>query len=501
MSVAVDLKVIEAKKFETELLVIPVFQNEDKKPLLAELPDLPEKTLKKFKAKRGETRLLFEGDFKAERLMLLGAGKIDEIKLPDLTELGGMLFKEVDKLELENCAFVFPMQLSMDREKVARELVTGLKLAAYRFKRYKNEDEEKDEQKVDIGNVDFLIDDGRSKSTVSRGLCVGEKLAAAVIFARDLGNTPGNELTPSVLAEEAEKLAGENSAISVHVWDEKKLKREGMNLIMAVGRGSKNPPRFIELVYEPEKTKATVALVGKGVTFDSGGISIKPGKNMGEMKYDMSGAGTVLALVKAVSELELPLKLIALIPCAENMPGGNSTRPGDIVTGYSGKSVEILNTDAEGRLILADALGYLSKNYAGEVDLAVDYATLTGACVVALGHAAAAVISNNEQLAEQFKTVGMEIGEPAWPLPSWKEYSKKLESKIADVKNIGGRAGTITAACFLKEFVDTDKIENWAHLDIAGVAYGMEELSYRPESASGYGVRLTVELLEERFNL
>jgi len=497
----IELSICDDQDVEGELLVVPVFQDEEKDPVLADLPSFPHRPLKGFEAKKGETRLVYEGGFEAEGLMLLGAGRQDELELADLTELGGSVYKEADKINAESCVFSFPMQLSLNREKIAREIVVGLKLAAYKFEKYKKKDEEKKENEKIIKKITIVIDDARSRPTVTRGLEKGKKIAGAVALGRDLGNTPGNKLIPDDLARKASEIADDYKELSLRIWDEEKLKSDGMDLITAVGSGSANPPRLIELTYEPKKSKGTVGLVGKGITFDSGGISIKPGKKMGEMKYDMSGAGTVLAVVKAVCELELPLKIIALVPTAENMPGGNSTRPGDIVTGYFGKSVEILNTDAEGRLILADALGYLSKEYGEELDVAFDYATLTGACVVALGHQAAAVLSTDDELAEELETAGAEIAERVWQMPLWEEYSEKLKSEIADVKNIGGRAGTITAACFLKEFVDTDKIKSWAHLDIAGVAWEMEELSYRPKAASGYGIRLTLEFFQNHFNL
>jgi leucyl aminopeptidase len=274
-----------------------------------------------------------------------------------------------------------------------------------------------------------------------------------------------------------------------------------MNLILAVGKGSSNPPRLIKLEYDPGPTKGTVGLLGKGVTFDTGGISIKPSKKMGEMKFDMCGAATVLGSVRACARQELPVKLHGLVPTAENMVGESAVKPGDVVTGYHGKSVEILNTDAEGRLLLADALGYASDELADELDCMIDFATLTGTCIAALGHHAAGLMGIDEELCEALQEAGRRTDEPAWQLPLWEDYSEELESSVADVPNIGGDAGAITAGAFLREFVDEEAIERWAHLDIAGTGWSMPERSYRPSGGTGYGVHLVDEFLRDEFAL
>ena len=311
-------------------------------------------------------------------------------------------------------------------------------------------------------------------------------------IARDLGNRPGNDLTPEALAAAAKGISEEVKGLRVTILGIKDLQKEKMGGILGVSAGSIQEPRLIVIEHRPKKPKKSVVLIGKGVTFDSGGVSLKPSDGMGWMKYDMCGAATVLGVMRAVADLDLPIKIVGLIPAVENMPSGTATKPGDVLTMASGKTVEVDNTDAEGRLILADALHYSARF---NPDVVLDFATLTGACVVALGHEAAGIMSNDDALVNTLRTLGDEVGERVWPLPLYEEYLSYLESEWADLKNAGSRwGGVVTAGTFLKQFVP-DNV-SWAHLDIAGVAYNEKEHNGFPKGASGFGVVLITSFLE-----
>lgn len=311
----------------------------------------------------------------------------------------------------------------------------------------------------------------------------------AVTTVRDLGNTPANILTPERLAERAEEVC-KRVGVKCTVYGKREIERMKMGGLIAVNRGSDLDPRFVVMEYAPRRGKQHVALVGKGITFDSGGISIKPAEKMEEMKFDMCGAAAVIGIIEAVAKLELPVKVTGIFAATENLPSGSAYKPGEIITMMNGKTVEIVNTDAEGRMILADALHYASKL---KPDHLLDYATLTGACVVALGSEAAGLFSNDDELARKLIEAGERTGERLWRLPAWDEYKELIRSEWADMKNSGGRwGGAITAAVFLKEFVDCP---SWAHLDIAGTAYAESENAREARGASGAGVRVTVEFL------
>ena len=311
-------------------------------------------------------------------------------------------------------------------------------------------------------------------------------------LARDLGNRPANDLTPEAFAAAAKDMAEDASKLRVTILGMKELQKDKMGGILGVSQGSAEEPRVIVIEHRPKKPKKSVVLVGKGVTFDSGGISIKPSAGMGWMKYDMCGAATVMGVMRAVADLDLPIKVVGLIPAVENMPSGTATKPGDILTMSSGKTVEVDNTDAEGRLILADILHYSARF---NPDIVIDYATLTGACVVALGHEAAGMMGNDQELLDTLRKLGEEIGERVWPMPLYDEYLSYLKSDWADLKNAGSRwGGAVTAGTFLEQFVP-EKVK-WVHVDIAGVAYNEKEHNGLPKGASGFGVVLTVTFLE-----
>ncbi len=317
--------------------------------------------------------------------------------------------------------------------------------------------------------------------------------ANSVRLARDLGNRPGNDLTPEALASTAREVCGDEAGLRVTVLGPKELVKEKMGGILAVSQGSEESPRLIVLEHRPKKPKKSIVLVGKGVTFDAGGISLKPAKDMGWMKYDMCGAATVLAVLWAAAQLELPFKVVGLIPSAENLPSGTALKPGDIITMANGKTVEVDNTDAEGRLLLGDALTYAERFHP---DVIIDFATLTGACVVALGHEAAGAMGNDDELLEALVRLGEEVGERVWHLPLYDEYFSYLKSEWADMKNAGSRwGGAVTAGAFLQQFVPEKA--SWAHLDVAGVAWAERERSGLPVGATGFGVVLALSWLEQ----
>jgi len=360
----------------------------------------------------------------------------------------------------------------------------GIVLGSYQFYEFKSNLEE-------ITTLDSATIVGGNKESIEKGVII----ANAVCFARDLENRPGNIATPSHLAKNAIEI-GKSSTVDVTIFEREKFTKMGMGALAGVASGTEEPPKFIIMEYfnGPKNEKPKI-LVGKGLTFDSGGISIKPASKMDEMKYDMCGSGVVLGAMKAISQLKPKMNIVGIIPSTENMSGDKAYRPGDILTAYNGKTIEVLNTDAEGRLILADALAYASKHYNPEYIL--DFATLTGAVVVALGHIASGIMGTDSKLISNIKTSSCTTGEKVWEFPLWDEYLEQVKSKIADVKNLGspGQAGTIAGAAFLKEFVNDDI--PWCHFDIAGSAWGDKKIAYQnPGSATGEIIRLVLDLLK-----
>ncbi len=333
----------------------------------------------------------------------------------------------------------------------------------YRFDQFKSK---KDKVRRPLRKLTFVVDRRNELAAAEEALNQGQAIAEGMSFAKDLANLPGNICTPTYLAEEAEKMAVEHK-LDIEILDHEAMSNLGMHALLAVAKGSRQPPRLIVLHYRGGKSdQAPLVLVGKGITFDSGGISLKPSAEMDEMKFDMCGAACVLGAIKATAMMKLPINLTVIVPAAENMPGGAAARPGDIVNSMSGQSIEILNTDAEGRLILCDALTYAARFGPETV---IDVATLTGACVVALGYVASGLFANNESLARELLNAGDEAHDRAWQMPLWDDYQEMLKSSFADVANVGGRwGGSITAACFLARFT---KKYAWAHLDIAGTAW------------------------------
>ncbi|WP_370978029.1 leucyl aminopeptidase [Agaribacterium sp. ZY112] len=328
--------------------------------------------------------------------------------------------------------------------------------------------------------------DAKQIKVFRQGLKQGQAIASGQNLCRELGNLPGNYCTPAILGDKAKSLAGENSKLSVKVLGLKAIERLKMGSFLSVAKASSEEPRFIIFEYKGKSTGKPTVLVGKGITFDTGGISLKPGAGMDEMKYDMCGAASVFGCIKALSDMNAKVNVVGIIAAAENMPAGNASKPGDVVTSMSGQTIEVLNTDAEGRLVLCDALTYAERFKPKAV---IDIATLTGACVIALGSHASGLYANQQELADKLLEAGIESGDRAWQMPLWEEYSKQLKSNFADLANIGGReAGSVTAACFLEKFA---KAYPWAHLDIAGTAWN----SGAQKGASGRPVELLLTYL------
>lgn len=415
--------------------------------------------------KVGQTLLLQSlPNLKAERVLLVGSGKESELSDRQLRKLITAVQGVLKGLGGKDAVLALDdLQVKgRDAYSKARLLVETLADNDYSFELYKSK---KSEARA-LSKITLLTEKA-TLADVERASKHAQAIAAGMAFTRDLGNQPPNVCHPTYLGEQAKALGKAYKALKVDVFDEKKIKELGMGSFLAVAQGSVQPPRLIVLQYNGgKKGEKPYALVGKGITFDTGGISIKPAAGMDEMKYDMGGAASVFGTFKAVLEMQLPINLVGVMACAENMPSGSATRPGDIVTTMSGQTVEILNTDAEGRLVLCDALTYTERFKPQAV---IDLATLTGACIVALGSHTSGLLGNNDELLQQLLSAGQVADDRAWQLPLFDEYQEQLDSPFADIANIGGpKAGTITAACFLSRFT---KNLNWAHLDIAGTAW------------------------------
>ena len=385
-------------------------------------------------------------------------------------------------------AVIFPYTLpALDAAGTTRWVVDVLSHSDYKYDPYITVHEENKRLPI---RCSYIAPSSLDPKDAKRMHAEAMAISSGVMTVRDLGNGPGNEVTPTRLANRAAEVARE-IGVKCRIYDKKQIEKMKMGGLLAVNRGSAEEPRFVVLEYNPKGAKKTVALVGKGITFDSGGISIKPSEKMEEMKFDMCGAAAVIGTIQAAAKLGIPHRIIGIIASTENLPSGSAYKPGDIIVTMSGKCVEVVNTDAEGRMILADALHYASTL---KPDHIIDFATLTGACVVALGNEVSGVFSNDDELAQKLMESGLRVGERVWRLPEWDEYKDYIKSEWADMKNSGGRwGGAITAAVFLKEFVDCP---SWAHLDIAGTAWTEQETPREPKGATGVGVRVTIDFLE-----
>jgi leucyl aminopeptidase len=441
-----------------------------------------------FSGKKDEVAVIYPSG-PAARVLLVGLGTTEEIDRAGIRRAAAVTAKRARALGVPRAGFHLPAEVrgQVSVAEASQAIAEGLAQGAWQFNEMKRRDE--DSKKPQLDRVDILISDSTNDSGEGRRL--GEAIGAGQTFARSIQVLPGNVCTPSYLANVARELA-QRHGFEITVLDRSAITKEKMGALLSVAQGSAEEPRFIALEYKGAEG-APVVLVGKGVTFDSGGISIKPAQNMEDMKYDMSGAAAVLGTFEMLGRLKPAVHVVGLIPSTENMPSGTAVKPGDVVTSHLGKTIEVINTDAEGRLILCDALSYARRYRPAAV---LDIATLTGAIVVALGHTAAGVMGNDDQLVEEVRAAGERAGERVWPLPLWEDYRDLMKSDIADVKNSGGRpAGSISAGWFLREFVDGFP---WAHLDIAGTAYTDRDEPTRVKGPTGMGVRLFTEFVLAR---
>jgi leucyl aminopeptidase len=480
----------DISSLNTQLLVNYVFMDEvsslsiseitpDFDPIIREITESNE-----FRAKDGTISIVHNNVGSGiKRALLLGMGDKKNLDPEKTRNLTGKVVNKAKELGISE--FVLIPFKNMDKEHLSA-MVEGIKLSDYSFNNYK-----RDEDRNDLNQVRILIrnDMKNSQKIIQRSVVVSD----AVIFTRDISNLPPNDCSPEVLATLSKKLS-ENQKVKVRVIEKEEMKSYGFEGILAVGKGSASSPKLIVLEYSGSTKNRPIVIVGKAVTFDTGGISIKPSEKMEEMKFDKCGGCNVLGIMKAVSDLGLDTNVIGIIPAVENMPSGTSYRPGDIIKMYNRKTVEVLNTDAEGRIILGDALSFAVKTFAPKA--IIDMATLTGAAIIALGTNVAALVGNEDDLVTKILEYSNQTGEKIWQLPLFEEYKEQLKSSNADMKNIGGRsAGAITAAAFLSNFVEDTP---WVHLDIAGTAWtqeGTKEKSYNPKGATGFGIRTIVKYI------
>ena len=487
----------DAVRSTIDLLAVPVFAGlalgpgaEDAQAAL-DTPLAPLLEARGFAGKVGDAVALPTlGRLPAATLLLLGMGEHDAVDAEALRRATAALVRQARAAR--TAVTTLPQALPDDQPAAVRAATEAAHLAAYQFDKYKQAKDNGAKPPSRLDSLVLVCGDGARRSALTAALAVGEARAAATNLARDLSNEPANALHPADLADAARR-AVEGRNVKVRILDEKQLARQGFGGIVGVGQGAANPPRLIELTYQPPDAKAKVVLVGKGITFDSGGLSLKPADTMGAMKTDMSGAAVVLAVLSVLDRLGVKVAVTGYLASAENMPSGSAIRPGDVLTMKNGKTVEVLNTDAEGRLVMADAL---ALGAGAKPDAIVDVATLTGACMVALGMRYTGLMSNDDQLAAELLEAAGQAGEPAWRLPLPDEYRKEIVSDIADLKNVGQRWGAaLTAGLFLKEFVDG---RPWAHLDVAGPSRSDAEDAYIPKGATGVAVRTLLSWLERR---
>jgi leucyl aminopeptidase len=442
-----------------------------------------------FEGTAGKTQMLHElPGVAAQRVLAVGLGEPDKLDAQALRKaLGGAARALASGSVADAMIALTADAVDLPGRTVARDVVASIEEAVYRFDQLKSKAKP---PKVPLARVGLLAVDRSAVSALRGGIAAGEAIAVGARIAKDLGNLPGNICTPTHLAAEARRLARGRRKLRVEVLEQKDMARLGMGALLSVARGSRQPPKFIVMHYRGAAARtAPLVLVGKGLTFDAGGISLKPAADMDQMKYDMCGGAAVIGALAACTQLDLPINVVGVVPSSENLPDGNANKPGDIVSSMSGQTIEVLNTDAEGRLILCDALTYSERFKPAVV---VDVATLTGACVVALGHHASGLFTADETLAGELLAAGQETGDRAWRMPLWDDYQDQLDSNFADMANIGGRnAGAIIGACFLARYT---KAYPWAHLDIAGTAWR----TGNDKGATGRPVPLLVEWLMRR---
>jgi len=446
-----------------------------------------------FKGKYNQKKLLYTvKGINSKRILLAGLGKEKEFTIDKLRGVIAGCAQSIRSTGIKSFAVPvsFAGMMKKDTKDRVCAVVEGAVLGLYKFDQYKSKN--KANNNNEIKQITLIADTEKELKEAKQDVNKAETVCEAVCLARDLVSSPGNAATPTYLANRA-KAISKKSRLLCRIIDEKGAKKLKMGAFLSVAQGSDQPARFIILEHKPRRIKApkTVVIVGKAITFDSGGISLKPPGNMQEMKTDMSGGAAAIAVMQACSKLDIPVHVVGLIPATENMPSGKALKPGDVVQAMSGKTIEIISTDAEGRLILADALTY-AKRF--KPDAVIDMATLTGACIIALGNDVSAIMGNNNEIIDRINVSSVKTGEKVWQLPLWEEYGELIKSDIADLKNVGGRAaGTITAGYFLKEFAGDLP---WVHIDIAGTAWSNKDKPYSPKGASGVCVRLLVNMLE-----
>jgi leucyl aminopeptidase len=443
-----------------------------------------------FEDKKGKTLFLHtHGKIPSDKVLLIGIGN-KPLEVSDWQTVGATIARQAKASKSRSVCMVLPQKAKLDLgiERATQMIIEGIYLGSYEFLNYKKNDEE---THTSLENVTICIDK-KDISAVTEGRIRADLTSHATIFARDLVNEPSSKTTPTHLAQVAQTLAADN-AYTVEVLGAGEMKKLKMDALLAIAKGSDEEPKFIRLGYTSPKATKTVCLVGKGITFDSGGLSLKPGNSMETMKCDMAGAASILGVFSVLSKMKPHVNVIGLIAATENMPSGKAVKPGDVVTAMNGKTIEIVNTDAEGRVVLADAVSYAQKYV--KPDSMIDLATLTGACVVALGEDVAGLFSNNKKLSEILLVAAVESGEKIWELPLVPSYKDLLKSHIADIRNISKTryGGAITGALFIGAFVDDDL--PWAHLDIAGPAYAEKDEPLTPYGGTGFGVRLLLSYL------
>lgn len=473
-------------------LVVPFFSQSDldgvAKDVDAKIGGVIAEALRtgEIRGRLAEHVLIYAQGEPYRRVLAIGLGERSAFEPYLLARYAGTAVRYLGRRNVEEIAIALPEE-ARGREAVCASFVAeGAVTGAFDTTIY----QEKPDRRIATKSV-AVLSAGFDAEQLERGIARGTALGEAVNLARRLAITPANDMTPTRMAEEATAMA-QRAGLEIDVLDEDRARREGMGSFLSVAAGSAQPPKFIVMRYNGDPgNKELLALVGKGITFDTGGISIKPAERMEDMKYDMSGGAGVIAAMSALAAIKPKLNVVGIVPATENMPGGKATKPGDIVKAMNGKTIEVINTDAEGRLILADALCYANKLGATRI---VDAATLTGACVIALGHASSAAITNNDAFGSEFLAAAKPTGERYWQMPYYEDYTTQMKSDIADLKNTGGRAaGTLTAAAFLREFVDKTP---WVHLDIAGTAYLDNESAWQAKGPTGTPVRAFVAMAE-----
>lgn len=483
------VKNISEEEIRADALIFPFFEDSSSKvysALDSIIGGLIKKAIKsrEFAGKHNQITLLHVRNINSDRILLIGLGKQSDITADRIRQGGGKAFSYlwdtgVKDIAVSTSIFSYMPKGFKSSQKPVFYFTEGGLLSLYKFEKYKKFENNKEIKTATILGTDKDIPLKWLQTSIS-----------AVNFAKDLVNTPSNDMTPTVLSDIAKSLSSKK--IKVKVLEKKEMEKEGMGAFLSVSKGSVEPPKFIVIEYKGGKGNP-LALIGKSITFDSGGISLKPAEGMERMKYDMSGGASVIAIIKATSEIDMPVNIVGILPAAENLPSGSASKPGDIVKAINGKTIEIINTDAEGRLALADAIGYAIKYY--KPSAIIDIATLTGACSIALGSEAIAMMGNNAGLMEKIKKASEDTYERVWQMPLYDEYKDYIKSDVADIKNSGGKNGSlVTAGYFLKEFAGDIP---WVHLDIAGTAWNDKDKPYIPKGSTGIGVRLMLRFLKE----